>query len=249
MANGMQGLLSLMVLVSLLFPQSGLSKSTQTPGPEPGTWQGSGGGIKIYLEGSRILDWDAGGKISLHRKGGSPIKLDLKAAPQSTDGAEALGLDVEETDLGGSGSAKTYLKGKKQPKGRPLDPTKVGSQPGAKDQGKVTQNKVMGIPITQTKYANGARQLRFDWGKTQEEVYFDNRGTLVWVEISRSSGGTQWTLKQYGDGSFSRNYQRSSGEVEWIYDALSGNYRLRLANPSGQEIAELVCSPTCSLES
>lgn len=211
----------------------------------PGSWQASGGGVRIYLENSLQVLWPAAGNITLQQTGSPPLTVDLKATPQSTDGAEALGLDVEETDLGGGGKSGRYLQNKKQPKGRRLDPSAVGKVPEATDQGKSTQSTVLGIPITRTDYANGATRLEFNWGRTTEEVFLDRRETLVSVELRRKEGGLEYRLKQWGDGSFSRLYSRPQGEVEWTYDALGHTYRLRVANGEGQTLREWACHPRC----
>ncbi len=216
--------------------------------PLPGTLQQSGGNIKIILEGNRQLLWPTGAELSLQQLGMGPITINLKATPKTSNGAEALGLEVEEVDLGGGAKSGRYLQHKKQPKGRSLDPKTVGEKPEAADMGTTTQKNIQGIPVTHTQFANGATRLGWNWGKTQEEAFFDRRKTLISVELSRKAGDTEYRLKQWADGSFSRSYVRPQGEVHWIYDALSANFRLRVANGQGQTVQDLSCDPKCSLE-
>jgi hypothetical protein len=213
----------------------------------PGDILQKGGGWEIILEKGRVLSWPAQGPLRLRDNNGQSLAtVDLTTRIQKVGGAEAMGLEVEEADLGGGGNGKTYLPGKKAPKGRRLDPNALKQGAEASDPGQSTQTVLAGIAIAQTKFANGSYSYEFDWGKTQETVFFDRRNTLIRVRQTRQVGALQYTLEQWGDGSFSRIFREKSGEVNYTYDAQDGSYRILFANPQGEIVQEISCDPNCS---
>jgi hypothetical protein len=240
----------ILVLFFILLPGAFAAKPQNLPAtPRPGETTSSSGGIRIFLEEGRSLTWSSGGVLQLQEANGvASAQVDLKTRAKKTGGAEAMGLEVEEADLGGGSGGKGYLRGKKDPKGRALDPSAVGSTPDETAQGQSQSQVVAGVKITQTKFPNGSYQLDFDWGKASETVFFDKRSTMVWDEIAGSAGPLRYRLRQWADGSFSRVYRDKSGEVNYSYDAISRSYRLIFANAGGEIVAEASCDGTCSLD-
>jgi hypothetical protein len=240
---------SLIFIFFLGFSSNAHSAPSPASSHRPGEINASGGQTQIYLEQGRILLWSADGVLKVQEAGGAPsVQVDLKAKTKKTGGVEAMGLEVEEADLGGGATGKGYLRGKKDPKGRALDPSQVGSAPDATAQGQSQSQVVAGIKVTQTKFPNGSYQLGFEWGKTTEMVFFDKRSTLVWDEIQGNAGALQYQNRQWADGSFSRLYKGKNGELNYSYDSISRSYRLIFANAQGEIIAEASCDGTCSLD-
>jgi hypothetical protein len=235
-----------------LFLSSGISWSKSkikaaAAGSVPGEVLPMSGGQRITLEGGRFLLWTPDGKVQI-QEGSKMLVVNLKATPKKTGGAEAMGLDVEETDLGGQYGTKSYLRHKKQPKGRALNPSSVGGGPSEKERGQSSVKTVQGIPIKTTKFPNGSFSLDINWGKTREVVFFDRRNTLIWVEETRPVSGLDYSLKQWADGSFSRRYRQAGGEVDYTYDSIDESYRIIFKNPRGKIVAEAYCDRRCEIE-
>lgn len=233
-----------------LSPGTSWSKSNikaAAPGSVPGEILSMSGGHRITLEGGRFLLWTPDGKIKI-QEGTQMMVVNLKATPKKNGGAEAMGLDVEETDLGGQYGTKSYLRHKKQPKGRALDPSSVRGGPSEKERSQSSVKTVQGIPIKTTKFPNGSFSLDINWGKTQERVFFDRRNTLIWVEETRPVSDLDYSLKQWADGSFSRRYRQAGGEVHYTYDSIDESYRIIFKNPQGKIVAEAYCDRRCEVE-
>lgn len=238
----------LFVLLLAWSPEAHGAKTSLANTYRPGETASSGGHTQIYLEEGRVLNWSPDGVLRIQEAGGATsVQVDLKSKIKKVGAAEAMGLEVEEADLGG-GPGKGYLRGKKDPKGRALNPGAVGSAPEEGGQGQSQSTVAGGVKIIQTKYPNGSYQVEFDWGKSTETVFFDKRSTMVWDEIRGSAGGLQFQKRQWADGSFSRVYKEKSGEVNYSYDSISRSYRLIFANSGGEIIAEASCDGTCSLD-
>jgi hypothetical protein len=191
------------------------------------------------------LEWPTGGRATLRgADGGVLANVDPQSVAIKESGTEALGLDVEETDLGGAaGNAKKYLGGKKTPRGRALDAQALAGK--SSEPGKSETATVQGIPITTISYPNGAFLMKWEWPELREELYFDRRRSLIYNEQSRKAGPWQVTLKQFGDGSFSRNYQDERGGLTYTYDANDQSYRFSFYNAKGETTQEVVCQETC----
>jgi len=238
------------LMILALIPNSGMAKNkipSIPAGAIPGSVSSSAGGYRILLEGGRILQWNPDSQISL-QEGPKVSLVNLKATAKKQSGEEAMGLDVEETDLGGQFGSKTYLHHKKQPVGRALDPSAVGKGEDPKNQGQKTSKNVQGITVSTTKFPNGSYQLGIHWGKTQETVLFDRRNKMIWVKQAQKLKGLDYTLQQYADGSFSRRYKKSDGEIDYNYDSIGDSYRIIFKNPNGDIVAEADCVRTCALE-
>lgn len=218
--------------------------------PLPGKTSLGPGGIRINLEGGRVLWWLSDGTLRVQEPGGAvSVQVDLKTKPRSTGGAEAMGLDVEESDLGGRLGDKNYLKGKKNPKGRKLDPNALAAAPEEAAKGQRRTRTVAGVVMAETKYPNGSYQLEFNWGDGKETVFFDRRNTLMWMELQEGSAPLKPTIRHWSDGSFTRTYRGQGGELSYNYDALSKSYRLVFSNARGETVAEAGCDGgPCSLD-
>lgn len=233
----------LFLLTIAMGSQVGWAKTTQ-PGPPPGEIQKSSGGWIFFWEGDRQLFWPPSGPVQLKdRKSPKGFSVDLTRAGIQLGGEKAMGLEVEEVDLGGSRGGKKYLSGKKQPKGRSLNPNAIGKE--AAQASKVSTHTVQGVKITQIQYPNDAKGIEMDWGQTRESFYFDRRGTLVRVEQERKVGPFTYTLKQFSDGSFTRTYQKADGQVYFTYDANDQSYRISFINGKGEMLQELECRESC----
>jgi len=214
----------------------------------PGDLRVSGQGTLIFLDEGRRLTWPAQGPLLLQdAKGQVLAQVDLSAKASRQSGAEAMGLTVEETDLGGSLSGKKkYLSGKKAPTGRRLGALPDAGLPA--EAGTTTQSSVMGVPITTVAYPNGASLWRFEWPGFTEEIFFDKKKSMVHNRQMRKLGGTTVTLQQYADGSFLRHYRQAAGEFSVTFDANDRSYRLVFANAQGETMSEWNCEETCAQE-
>ncbi|MCC6272819.1 MAG: hypothetical protein IT572_05085 [Deltaproteobacteria bacterium] len=223
-------------------------KGPATVAAAPGDLRASGQGTLIFLDEGRRLAWPAQGSLLLQDARGQVLaQVDLRAQASRQSGAEAMGLTVEETDLGGSLSGKKkYLSGKKAPTGRRLGALPDAGLPA--EAGTTTQSAVMGVPITTVAYPNGASLWRFEWPGFTEEIFFDKKKSLVHNRQTRKLGGTTVTLQQYADGSFLRHYRQSGGEFGVTFDANDRSYRLVFANAQGETVSEWNCEETCAQE-
>ncbi len=208
----------------------------------PGEIYSSAGGVEIRFDDGRLLRWQGGKTVVVQSKEGKGIvTVDLSSTVKKESGTEALGLGVEETDLGGSlSSKKKYLTGKKDPKGRGLDASQlkgVAEQGGSKK-----QFSAQGISMTTTEFPNGASLLKINWPASSEDDYFDKRRSLISSEQIRKAGDLTYTLKQWTNGSFLRSYQRKEGEVQFLYDNSDESYRYTFLNAKGEVVQELGCS-------
>lgn len=221
---------------------------TSAPPAAPGELRASNQGTLIYLDEGRRLLWPAQGPLLLQdAKGSSIAQIDLRSKVARQSGAEAMGLTVEETDLGGSmNGKKKYLSGKKAPTGRRLGALPEAGLPN--EAGTSTEAVVQGIPITTIAYPNGASLWKFVWPGFTEEIFFDKKKSMVHNRQTRKLGGTTVTLQQYADGSFLRHYQQTSGEFSITFDANDRSYRLVFANAQGETVSEWNCEGTCAQE-
>ncbi len=239
-------------LALLLFPPAAPAakdKSSHATAPAaPGDLRASGQGTQIFLDEGRRLTWPAQGPLTLQDATGEVLaRVDLRARASRASGAEAMGLTVEETDLGGSlGGKKKYLSGKKAPTGRRLGALPDAGLPA--EAGTTTQSSVMGVPITTVAYPNGASLWRFEWPGFTEEIFFDKKKSMVHNRQTRKLGGTTVTLQQYADGSFLRHYRQDAGEFSVTFDANDRSYRLVFANAQGETVSEWNCEETCAQE-
>ena len=241
LAYGAAGLLFL--LTSNPLPAK--EKAATALPPLPGEIRSASGGIQIYLEGGRVLNWSDQGSLTLRDAKKTVLaEVVLSAKARHESGAEAMGLAVEETDLGGSMSAKKkYLSGKKAPTGRTLAAGAVGGAP--LEGGQEQKATVDGVPMTWISYSNGSSLWRIDWGNREEELFFDRKRTLIYNQQSRKQGPYSVVLKQFADGSYQRYFQRDSGEVQVIFDSGDMSYRLAFLNGKGETLRELSCEDTC----
>ncbi|HKX12046.1 MAG TPA: hypothetical protein VJP40_02750 [bacterium] len=236
--------LALLMLLAAA-PLAAKEKAGVSLPPLPGELRGGSGATQIYLEGGRTLLWSEQGQLSLRdakKAVLAEVSLSAKASHQS--GAEAMGLAVEETDLGGSmSSKKKYLSGKKAPTGRRLAANSVGGAP--LEGGQEQQGTVDGIPMTWISYSNGASLWRIQWADGEEELFFDRKRSLIYNQQSRKRGAFTVTLKQFADGSYQRYFQRDLGEVQVIYDIDDTSFRIAFLNAKGETLRELNCGETC----
>ncbi len=217
--------------------------------PIPGELRSSGNTWKIFFEGGWVLNGPLTGPWLLQGNDGKTVaQLDLRTVREKKVGAEALGIEVEEADLGSHGSSKSYLKGKKVPKGRALNPEALSASPENATPTQENTQQVQGIPITFTQYPNQSYRIKFAWGKTTEEAFFDGRNTLIQVVQTRQEGPWTITLEQWADGSFKRRYQNSNATLQHTYDSIDESYRVSLINPQGEILNEVYCQETCSQE-
>lgn len=206
-------------------------------------------GQRIYFETGRVLDWPSQDLLVLRGPEGRVLaSVDLLGKASKESGTEALGLEVEEADLGGSANSKKYLGGKKAPKGRRLDGAALAGKPTVDEAGQSKSATRQGIPITTLTYPNGAYLIKFQWPDFIEEVYFDRRKTMVYNQQTRRHGAFTVSLKQFGDGSFSRVYQGPRGELSYTYDANDKSYRFSFQNSQKESLLELNCQETCVSE-
>ncbi|HKY63901.1 MAG TPA: hypothetical protein VJR29_10810 [bacterium] len=240
---------SVKVLAPLLLlaatPLAAKDKAAAALPPLPGELRSGSGGAQIFLEKGRSLLWSEQGQLSLRdakKAVLAEVSLSDKAAHES--GAEAMGLAVEETDLGGSmSSKKKYLSGKKAPTGRRLAAGSVGGAP--LEGGNEQKSVVDGIPMTWISYSNGSSLWRIQWPDREEELFFDRKRTLIYNQQTRKQGPFAVTLKQFADGSYQRYFQRDSGEVQVIFDTGDTSYRVAFLNAKGEVLRELDCAETC----
>jgi len=214
----------------------------------PGELRASSQGDRIYLEGGKSLFWPPQGPLILRGSDGKTLdQVDLSGSAKRQSGAEALGLQVEEVDLGGSMSGKKkYLSGKKAPTGRKLDAGALSTGPNSAEAGQIQKVTVGGIPMSTTSYPNGSSLWHIEWPSYSEDIYFDKKKTLVSDLQSHQQGTTKVSLQQYADGSYLRNYQKAGGTFRVTYDANDQSYRLSFANAQGDLLRELRCETTCS---
>ncbi len=236
--------------LSLLFllaaaPTAAKEKPAASLPPLPGELRSGSGGTQIYLEGGRTLLWSEQGGLSLRdAKKAVLAQVSLSAAAAHQSGAEAMGLTVEETDLGGSmSSKKKYLSGKKAPTGRRLAAGSVGGAP--LEGGQEQKGTVDDVPMTWISYSNGSSLWRIQWAEHEEELFFDRKRSLIYNQQSRKQGPFAVTLKQFADGSYQRYFQRESGEVQVIFDAGDTSFRIAFLNAKGETLRELNCGETC----
>jgi hypothetical protein len=238
-------LLCLILLVSI--PSAwAKSKAVELP-PIPGEVLQDSSGNQIILEEGRRLVWPTTGSLVLKaRDGGTLATIDPRAKAHKESGTEALGLEVEEADLGGSRGSAKYLNGKKDPKGRGLA---AGTLSGKSEEvGQTKTLEIQGVKLTTVNYSNGASLAKFQWPSFSEEVYFDKRKSLVYDQQTRQIAPFLYTLKQFGDGSFTRLYSSPAGELNYTYDANDKSYRLVFNNAKGEVLSEISCQETCSVE-
>jgi hypothetical protein len=204
----------------------------------PGEIRSSGNGLAVRLDDGQSFRWPQGTVITVFSKEGKNIAtVDLSTKIKKETGTEALGLEVEESDLGGSfSSKKKYLAGKKSPKGKTLSASQLKGTP---DQGRTKKEfSAQGIPMTITELPNGASLLHIQWPGSVEEDYFDKRRSLITSEQTRKVGDIVYTLKQWTNGSYLRSYQRKEGELQFLYDNGDQSYRYTFLNPKGEVVEE-----------
>lgn len=213
----------------------------------PGQITERGGAYEIALEQGRSLRWAAGDQVSvLDNSGKNLLTVSLQAAASKESSSEAMGISVEETDLGGSMSSKSYLSGKKKPQGRAFNPSSLADQPTASQADKEQKTTVDGIAITTVDFVNGASLLRFAWPDATEEIYFDRKKTMVHSDNVRKQGGLTVGLKQWAEGSYARRYLRGDAGVTVTYDDNDGSYLFEFFNGKGELLNQLNCRETCT---
>ncbi len=234
---------------TLVSPLAGAKALPPTSLPMvPGDLQSTPQGERIALQGGRSLLWPRQGPLTLQGPNDAVLfQVDLGGKAKRSSGAEALGLEVEETDLGGgTPGKKKYLSGKQAPTGRRLDSAALPGTPSAAEAGQSQRSEVGGIPITTTLFPNGASVWKIEWPAYTEEIYFDKKKSLVSATQTRQQGGLTASLQQYADGSYLRNYSQAAGTFRVTYDANDRSYRLSFANSQGDILAELDCGETCT---
>jgi len=234
---------------------SGLAHAKDKPKTEipalPGELRSTANGTQIFLEAGRSLLWPSQGPLVLKGPEGvvlAQVNLSMKASHVS--GAEAMGLNVEEVDLGGALSQKKkYLNSKKAPTGRGLDANSLKESAQVPEAGSTSKTMVQGVPFTITAFPNGASQWKVEWPEFTEEIFFDKKKSMVSDQQTRRSGAYTVTLKQFADGSYMRHYQNTSGAFGLTYDANDQSYRLVFANAEGETLSEWNCESTCTQDS
>ncbi|MCE9626143.1 MAG: hypothetical protein K8R69_11960 [Deltaproteobacteria bacterium] len=217
----------------------------------PGELRSIGGGTQIFLEGGRSLLWPSQGPLVLKGPEGAVLaQVNLSARASHVSGAEAMGLNVEEVDLGGALSQKKkYLNSKKAPTGRGLDASSLKGPAQVPEAGSTSKTLVQGVPFTITAFPNGASQWKVEWPGFTEDIFFDKKKSMVSDQQTRRVGAYTVTLKQFADGSFMRHYQNAAGAFGLTYDANDQSYRLVFANAEGETLSEWNCESTCAQDS
>jgi len=234
------------LLLSWLAVPSGLAQGAGAI-TAPGSIVSSPDGTRIVLDPSRSLLWKQASVTLLDARGQSLQQIDLAAKGKKESGVEALGLEVEEADLGGSMRQKSYLSGKKKPQGRAFD---KGALTGGAAIGDKKESAVDGVKMTVVTYPNGASEWSFLWPNGDSEThYFDKRRSVVVSELNRSVGGMQYQLKQWAEGSYLRHYSNESGAVSATYDARDPAAQIEFFNRDGERLTSLTCQATCSKDS
>jgi hypothetical protein len=203
-------------------------------------------GLQILLEGRRLLRWNREDTVTvLDASGKSLLQVSLLSSAVRESSAEALGVNVEETDLGGTRGSKRYLDGKKKPSGRSFDAGALaeGTEGGA---GQEQKSSVGGIPLSIRQFPSGASLWRFQWPGETEEIFFDKKKTLIHSQTTRETAGLTVTLTQWAEGSFARQYRRGDAGVTVTYDDNDGSTLFEFFNQKGQPIAQLNCREECS---
>lgn len=206
----------------------------------PGTLLQQSSADLFILDRGWHLYWPSSGSLQVRNVQGQVLaQVNLSQRPIAEGRAEAHGLEVEESDLGGGGGGR-YLQGKKQPKGRKFKSENLSSAtPTA--QAQVSSKQVQGIKISTQQFPNGAKILEWDWGQTQESVFLDRRETLVWVKQERKTPRGNISLQQFGDGSFTRRLEKGKASFAYTWDTLSNSAQLSFKNAQGEAIAEFRC--------
>lgn len=238
----------LIIFCFFITPAFAKGKSAPAMPAIPGDMRDSAQGLQIFVDGGRRLLWPTQGALVLQDAQGTVLaQVDLRAKVTRQSGAEALGLTVEETDLGGSLSGKKkYLSGKKAPTGRRLGALPESGLP--KESGNTVETIVQGVPVSTVNFPNGASLWKFTWPSFVEEIFFDKKKSMIHNRQTRKLGNVAYTLQQYADGSFMRHYQGSSGEFSVTFDANDRSYRLVFANSEGETLRELNCEESCTEE-
>lgn len=241
------------VLLSAFSPVSARAKSSspspQTLSPLPGEIRLIPSGAEIFFENGQKLSWPHQGPLELRDKTGKLLtEISLSIRGDHENGTEALGLELEETDLGGSRSSKRYLKDKTKPRGQRFDKSSLEGKTKT-DTGKESHSEVEGIQISSIEYPNGAKSLEFTGAHWHEKAYFDRRQSFVYSEQTQVFGKWTYTLQQWAEGSFLRSYKNASGELRYQYDPQDQSYRYTFLNKQEENLSSVIChQEQCHLE-
>jgi len=246
----MKRIFCFILITEIFFPTSSWSKGkAQSLSILPGQIQNAGSGVTVALEKGRSLFWPNVGPVELRDAQGKALaSVDLSGQKKQTSGAEAMGLTVEEKDLGGSMANKRYLSGKSKPSGRALDASTLANSPGAEEAGQSKSSSVDGVALKETSYPNGSGEWLISWPGATEKIYWDRKRSMVSNEQSSTQGGVQSTLTQWADGSFRRAYRKPGGEVLVSFDQNDKSFRFAFNNANGETLQEIQCDDTCSNE-
>jgi len=236
--------------LALLFFYSNLVlPSYAGPSLLPGAIVNKGGNYLFILEEGRQAEWSPSGTVTVKDvKGKTIVTVNLKEKAKKVSGSQALGLGVEETDLGGSlPTNKIYLQNKRVVKGRALSEKIAGAPLNVEnsDVKTVETGSAQGINFKKTLYNNGAFAYRMEWPGEIEEAYFDLRGNLRWNRKQTHVGPITYTRTQWADGSYTRQFSDNNGSMTYASDTIEGYARFGFNNANQDSLVEITCSPAC----
>lgn len=210
---------------------------------------------KLTFSGSRYIEWADNGEILLKDANNKLItKLSLLAKAKKNSGASSLGLDVEETDLGGETSSKTYLKNKRVVHGKQLDSSVGSIASDTIDIKNVETANIAGTSFKKTYFQNGAYAYQINWGvgsagAETEEVYFDAKGNLRYNKKSQKISQYTKSRTVWVDGSISEQYQNAQGAVNHTIDSQDNTSRFAFSNSGNEVLSEVSCDlSSCEVE-
>ncbi len=215
-----------------------------------GNIQEKSGQLQINFDQGRLLTWTIDGNVVLKdAKGTILAKANLNDKVKKVGGGEAMGLQVDETDLGGSlPTSKDYLKNKHVVHGRELDAS-VGSVSNENSDIKSSEtNTTQGIAYKKTLFSNGAYTYQISWPGETEELYFDYKGNIRWNKKTSALNNLKIAKTQWVDGSYTRQYINNQGSVNYAYDANDSLWRISVSNAQKDNLFELHCSQSCQSE-
>lgn len=233
---------------TLVSPHAGAKALQPTSLPMvPGDLQSTPQGERIALQGGRSLLWPRQGPLTLQGPNDAVLfQVDLGGTAKRSGGAEALGLEVEETDLGrraGQEEISQRETGADRTEaglgGAPRHPQRRGG--GAKPAKRGRRHPHHHHPLSQRR-----QRLEDRMAGLHRRNLFRQEKEPGQRHPDPPAGGLTASLQQYADGSYLRNYSQAAGTFRVTYDANDRSYRLSFANSQGDILAELDCGETCT---
>ncbi len=241
--NKINRIIFLLLFLSLGYDRSGYSQSKIASQLYPGQILKTPVGSKIILESHRVLYWPQQGPVILKNSQGQELaRADLSSPALQENKAD--NSELIESDLGSQGSKKSYLKGRKDPRGKAFR-EKANSQESEKNKTQNTESNVAGVRVIETLYPNQAKKLTFYWSSGIEEVHFDRRGSFLSASTAKKIGPFDYQLEQWMEGSYQRRFKQSQGEVRTTYDTHDNSIRLEFFNAQGQAVSRFSCLEIC----